>query len=183
MAYEMESTANHNRIQLSWETAQLLTNAGKGKWLIPREDYVHVTGKGQVETFWLNVSSGSTVAPDIVPLNKDRLALVKDARDDYDVLVNWNVSQFAGILRKVVAWRRVAGKRKLMPWNIGQSLRGKPNDQEKKSYFEEVKDVIEFPTITNKIAQQIRDEALLDLQPHIVEDLRHLITEIANMHQ
>jgi class 3 adenylate cyclase len=45
-ASRMESTGDKNRIQVSQETADLIIEFGKAKWLTPREDEVDVKGKG-----------------------------------------------------------------------------------------------------------------------------------------
>lgn len=49
----MESTGQKNMIQVSQDTADLLTSAGKGHWLVPRDSPVSAKGKGLVNTFWL----------------------------------------------------------------------------------------------------------------------------------
>ena len=45
-------------IHLSQQTADLLSEAGKGHWLQQREDTVTAKGKGEMTTYWLNVYSG-----------------------------------------------------------------------------------------------------------------------------
>ena len=52
-ASRMESTGEKNMIQVSQDTADLLTNAGKGHWLVPRDSPVSAKGKGLVHTYWL----------------------------------------------------------------------------------------------------------------------------------
>ena len=49
----MESTGEKNMIQVSEDTAELLTNADKGHWLVPRDNPVAAKGKGLVQTYWL----------------------------------------------------------------------------------------------------------------------------------
>jgi class 3 adenylate cyclase len=45
-AARMEQSGIKNKIQLSQETADLLTAAGKGRWFIPRQNTVTPKGKG-----------------------------------------------------------------------------------------------------------------------------------------
>jgi hypothetical protein len=52
-ASRMESTGFPNRIQVSQSTAQLLLEAGKGNWFLPRGDLVHAKGKGSIQTYWV----------------------------------------------------------------------------------------------------------------------------------
>ena len=49
----MESTGEKNMIQVSQDTADLLTSAGKGHWLVARDNPVSAKGKGLVQTYWL----------------------------------------------------------------------------------------------------------------------------------
>ena len=44
----IESSGARNKIHCSQETANLLIGAGKGHWVVPREDKVHAKGKGEV---------------------------------------------------------------------------------------------------------------------------------------
>src|SRR3569832_2103176 len=65
----MESTGQRGRTQVSCETADLIIAAGKSHWLRRRDEQVVAKGKGEMETFWLNlevesaasVSSGDSV--------------------------------------------------------------------------------------------------------------------------
>lgn len=52
-AARMESTGIKKKIQVSHETAELIIASGKAAWIKPREDVVHVKGKGELQTFWL----------------------------------------------------------------------------------------------------------------------------------
>ncbi|GKY95745.1 hypothetical protein MPSEU_000535300 [Mayamaea pseudoterrestris] len=51
----IENTGAKNMIHLSPETAELLQHAGKGHWTRPRENKITATGKGEVQTFWLEI--------------------------------------------------------------------------------------------------------------------------------
>src|SRR4051812_8590581 len=53
----MESTGMREKIQVSQEAANILTLAGKGHWLTPREDTVNAKGKGVLQTYWLRTQS------------------------------------------------------------------------------------------------------------------------------
>lgn len=50
----MESTGLKDKIQISVATADLLVNAGKSHWVIPRTDSVEAKGKGVLQTYWLD---------------------------------------------------------------------------------------------------------------------------------
>ena len=63
-AARMESTSKINMIQCSEETAKLLKDDGKGHWLPPREDVVVAKGKGELRTYWINISKGGNSGGD-----------------------------------------------------------------------------------------------------------------------
>eukprot|EP00934_Nitzschia_sp_Nitz4_P001237 Nitzschia sp. Nitz4//scaffold14_size191712//186333//188797//NITZ4_001756-RA/size191712-snap-gene-0.145-mRNA-1//1//CDS//3329537026//1237//frame0 len=55
-AARMESTGETSKVQLSEETGDLLTKAGKEEWIVPREEEVLAKGKGSLSTYWLQLS-------------------------------------------------------------------------------------------------------------------------------
>jgi len=58
----MESNGVRNRIHISLETANILKAGGKNHWVTPRKDKIMAKGKGELETFFLDMkkqSSGS----------------------------------------------------------------------------------------------------------------------------
>ena len=50
-----------NRIQMSQETTDLLIAAGKSQWLRARQEKVNAKGKGELQTYWLDVHHDSAV--------------------------------------------------------------------------------------------------------------------------
>ena len=63
-ASRMESTGVKRYIQVSEATADCLRSAGKGSWLRLREELVEVKGKGQMQTYFLELrnAASSTVS-------------------------------------------------------------------------------------------------------------------------
>lgn len=56
IAAKMESSGTPTKVQISEQTAELLTNAGKNSWFIPREDLVTLKGQEDadaLQTYWL----------------------------------------------------------------------------------------------------------------------------------
>eukprot|EP00980_Cylindrotheca_fusiformis_P021519 scaffold8367_cov92-Cylindrotheca_fusiformis.AAC.1 len=51
-AARMESSGERSRIQVSQVTADLLTEAGLSRWIIPRSIKMFVKGKGEMQTYW-----------------------------------------------------------------------------------------------------------------------------------
>lgn len=62
-AARIENTGERDRIHLSQETADILVSSGKSHWVVEREDKVVVRGKGEMQTYWLDikVSSGDSI--------------------------------------------------------------------------------------------------------------------------
>ena len=54
-ASRMESTGAPNKIHISVETAQCLSDRGHNAWFQEREDLVEAKGKGTLQTYWLEI--------------------------------------------------------------------------------------------------------------------------------
>jgi 3'5'-cyclic nucleotide phosphodiesterase/Adenylate and Guanylate cyclase catalytic domain len=52
-----DSTGIKEKIQLSESTATLLRDAGKGHWVVPRADKITAKGKGEMQTYWLEMDN------------------------------------------------------------------------------------------------------------------------------
>lgn len=55
-ASRMESNGEKGKIHCSAETATVLRAHGKDTWLVPREDKIIAKGKGELQTFWVQVT-------------------------------------------------------------------------------------------------------------------------------
>mmetsp|Transcript_17163 Transcript_17163/g.47039 ORF Transcript_17163/g.47039 Transcript_17163/m.47039 type:complete len:97 (+) Transcript_17163:37-327(+) len=55
----MESTGAKGRIQCSEATAECIRTARKEHWVVPRDDAVNAKGKGEMQTYWLDLSGSS----------------------------------------------------------------------------------------------------------------------------
>jgi hypothetical protein len=69
----VESTGMRNKIHISHETAELLTGSGKGHWITPREDKVVAIGKGEMQTYFLDLRRGTR---DLEPTVESRRRLL-----------------------------------------------------------------------------------------------------------
>ena len=50
-----ESNGKPGRIHISKQTAEILQEAGLESWYRPRTHKIHAKGKGELETFWINI--------------------------------------------------------------------------------------------------------------------------------
>lgn len=58
-ASRMESTGLPGKIQISQATAERLQERDKGHWLVPRPDKIQAKGKGEMQTYFVNLNEGS----------------------------------------------------------------------------------------------------------------------------
>ena len=77
-ASRMESTGERGKIQASKEAADLLLRAGKSQWVTPREETVVAKGKGELQTYWVSLSSGRASSSG----GTARTTSISDASDD-----------------------------------------------------------------------------------------------------
>ena len=60
-ASRMESNGMKGRIQCSQSTADALVAAGYSQWISPRQDKIIAKGKGEMNTYWVNVKADRNV--------------------------------------------------------------------------------------------------------------------------
>jgi Adenylate and Guanylate cyclase catalytic domain len=119
VASRMESTGSAGRIHLSQDSAALLKSAGKGSWLVKREDVVSV--KGTMTTFWVKISPDEArlINPKIDQSSQDVDLDTSCQVEDFDEspvknrarLIEWNTEVLLDLLRKVVVRRRAIQRR------------------------------------------------------------------------
>jgi class 3 adenylate cyclase len=61
-AARMESNGVRGRIHVSESTALALSTRGKGHWVSPREDKIVAKGKGEMQTYWVQIKSEGSAA-------------------------------------------------------------------------------------------------------------------------
>jgi len=183
----IESTGVRGKIHVSQETADLLVAAGKGPWLIKREDKVFAKGKGQLETFWLSTkirketettsSSGdhSTTGRNDEDMELSQVA-VKNQRNTR--LIEWNVETLLSLLKQIVARRNVQSKQGKMSSLVEENLDGKST-----SYLEEVKEIITLPEFDDDMERLQEDAYKIVLPEAVVSQLHDFVTCIANVYR
>lgn len=60
-ASRMESNGEPGRVHVSAATADALKEAGKGRWITPRDDPINAKGKGLMYTFWLELKTDASL--------------------------------------------------------------------------------------------------------------------------
>ena len=195
----MESTGQPSRIQLSQQTADLLIEAGKNRWLEPRRDLVTAKGKGSLQTYWVvfrppssmsHVSTTNTSQENESNPSQDTSSsngddMVGDADRSFrggnnfeytsiqhtDRLVSWTVDVLQGLLKKLVATRNPSTQSS-MHHDFVTAAQVKPGS----TVLDEVKEFIVLP---KKPASYQQDPSTIELAPAVLGQLRDYVQAIA----
>lgn len=129
----MESNGRPTLIQCSSQTADILKEANRGHWIIPRKEMVHAKGKGLVQTYWVVDTAASKAEGGSASRLSETESDHSDNYDDEDDgaeeekneaiatpppkrawsdlpphmqrLIHWNVDMLGKLLKNVVAAR------------------------------------------------------------------------------
>ena len=117
---------------MSQDTANLLFDAGKQRWLVPREDKIDAKGKGAMQTYWLVLQQekdcGATHENSSTTEEEDVLTDLSDRRSaDTD----WSQAETPGGAGRLERAESIARSingvddrtRRLIDWNVGMLLR------------------------------------------------------------
>lgn len=193
-ASRMETTCLRGRIQVSQETADLITAANKGHWLVKREDIVEAKGKGRMQTYWLEMKrsrssndTGST--KDMSESGSDRDESCSNTSDWSEChldslvsdrntrLVNWTVEVLRKLLKQVVARREAKGATTLIPHSL------KYKQRKGRTVLDEMAEVISLPGFDAKAARKQKDASLIYLGEDVEMQLHAYVTNIAYMYR
>eukprot|EP00980_Cylindrotheca_fusiformis_P031057 scaffold25755_cov147-Cylindrotheca_fusiformis.AAC.1 len=133
-AARMESTSERNNIQMSQVTADLIVASGLSAWVLPRQSKISVKGKGEMQTYWLNIKAAkgmkrsksksgmSTLDETVEPSESSDQSSRKHSGNTADLevvevmskterLVEWNVEVLSPLLQQIIASRGGAAAR------------------------------------------------------------------------
>lgn len=177
-ASQIEATCVPNTIQISQETAELLIEAGHGKWCIPRADLVFIKGKGQIQTYLLKISKVSSIGEDCRRDIKVDLDGFTRESTRTDRLVKWNIEVLSSLLCSIVARREaLAGAPRLLDHTRrSESKKGS-------MVLDEVSEVIPLPTFNASVIKKQVDPATIKLDPEVVAQITKLVERIASMYR
>jgi class 3 adenylate cyclase len=199
-AARMESTGSRNQIQVSQETADLLMSAGKGHWLKARHAPVYAKGKGELQTYWLELknetfttaSAGSdtksaAVPVEVVPqVDVVKLALETDTKNKERIekqnrLVDWNTEILQRLLVDIISHRKTAGSKRDAESDI--------EDYEMSILkrdgivLDEFKEVITLPAYTDAGAHATEKDATVVVSDVVNKQLRNYVGTIAELYR
>ena len=194
----VETTGAKNKIHISQETADLLIGSGKGHWVRARDDKVHAKGKGELNTYWLEVkgdaakshSSNSSDRSNIKDSQADTGGGMLDSgisvegrSTDMDEkgmrLVQWNTEIIGQIIKEIVARRDAIGLEPASEFQLAELEQG--SLMRDHTVLEECADVIELPTFCASKKQRTTEPN--ELSPVVVDQLRDYIQTIAMMYR
>jgi len=206
-AARVENTGQRNKIHLSKETAELLTAAGKGHWLTQRDGTVEAKGKGEMQTYWLDVKlqSGSSIASrtsnssspnptqvqsdgddskwveaGLKPTNNVAEKSPEAAFDDkVQRLVDWNSDILARLLKQIVARRNASGAQGALSPSAAQVGVAKNGE----TVLDEVKEIILLPEFDVKAANSQETTESIDLGEDVMIQLRDYVTIVATLYR
>lgn len=208
----IEATGQKGRVQVSEETAKLLRDFGKQRWLLPREDKIETKGKGDLQTYWLALtprrsrrfprrqsdSERSSGGDSITGIHE--LAAFVDT-DRTSRLIDYNVELLLRLLKQIVARRKSAQPGRNL------DLRGINSSKSMMDLFitssemddstsnnddvdgppvtmplEEVKEIITLPEFDRKAARREKDIDTVEIEPKVVAQLKEHVKWIASQY-
>lgn len=197
----MESTGLPNKIHISKETADLLIEAGKGRWLSARLDKVYAKGKGELQTFWLGSGGSSSVDGSMHESRMDELSeghsgemvveqteesVVSGFSDKMHRLVKWNTDLLVRSLQIVIAHRVDVGT---MADSIDEMRAlenaSRTDARNGQHVCEEVVEVINLPPKRHMLDpnDDPTDPESVQLSPEVLSQLTDFVRTIAVMYR
>jgi hypothetical protein len=172
IAARMENTGQRNKIQVTQETADLITEAGKGHWIYQRID--DIGARGGIQTYWVEPQSSAQEAK-IKNATPTRVAAKPGGPvDNSQRLITWNVDILKRLLKRIVAHRRDQAAYANANSNF------KVKDGNGTTVRDEVSDKILLPRYEKKAAKT--DPETIDLGERAEAQLLDFITKIESMY-
>lgn len=198
-AARMESTGERDRIQCSQLTADILIEAGKGHWVKAREKKVHAKGKGELQTYWVEVTSGRKPSADMsVPGDgaqpeskiwgaQDEIPDVVTQRAKHQRLIDYSVDLLTQHLKRVEARRQVlamSGRRCSLGGEAPEIHKpSTEGDEDGPTVLDEVTEVIRLPKFDARSVKGHVDPESIELDARITSQLKRYVAIIAAMYR
>jgi class 3 adenylate cyclase len=190
-ASRMESSSVPSRIHASEQTVNFLIKSNKATWAVPREDKVHLKGKGTLQTFWLDprhdksqsaasrqTSAVSNVALSDGPYFAAVSTNVCDSTLRKKRLIEWNVEVLHDLLSRVVASRNAIATSSETA--LPRSSLGKGNKSDGRLVIDEMTEIIALPRFDPKVHQNL---VPVVLPGTVKEQLHEFVSNIANLYR
>ena len=202
-ASRLETTGDCGKIHVSAETARILNEAGKGHWLRDRKTKVTAKGKGELQTFWLdlreqdrssssasgsdeaesrNIDAGDAAEEDVVVEIEPEEHPEKVFTEKQMRLIDWVKDVMATFLKEIAA-KRVATNVVPDPQSKIQVLENNVKLRKEATVLDEFQDVIAIPKFepdagkVKRLAQKIVLGQAVEIQ---LRDYVHHIAMLYN---
>ncbi|GKY99150.1 hypothetical protein MPSEU_000870500 [Mayamaea pseudoterrestris] len=195
-ASRTESTGMKGKIQVSHDTADVLTSVGKGHWVTPREEVVVAKGKGVMSTFWLTFkadtavssSGGSSKSGDDADDDDDCDAPVA-LKEDYQVsnlvsdkiarLIEWNCEVLIRILKQIAARRLATAHLEVSDQTANENA----YMQADTAVIEEVKEIISLPDFVRSKDDADVNIDSITIDSAVVDQVFNYVSNIAALYR
>jgi hypothetical protein len=190
----MESNGVPGRIQISSDTAQLLRDVGKEHWLKEREEKVAAKGKGELQTYFLQIDPGarsSRAGSSAGSVTSNGSGLSDDifAPDPTEVqarrnrVAEWTVEVMAQQLKSIVTMR----KKHNVKSDSRETIKALEEDSvsqkaENQTVIDEVAVAISLPKYEGILKEDSKNDMDESLDPDVMEELRSFVQTIASLY-
>eukprot|EP00980_Cylindrotheca_fusiformis_P031272 scaffold26108_cov132-Cylindrotheca_fusiformis.AAC.1 len=198
-ASRMESSGERDRIQVTQVTADLLTEAGYARWLVPRTNTIFVKGKGEMQTYWVRkakvpAAKGSKMKSDMSTVDETNESdggtstggssgehglgaegihtLTKTER-----LVEWDVALLTSLLQQIIASRGGVVKH-IQPLSSEEKTIGTNG-----TVLEEFTPIIPMKRFEAEDLQQRQSPSSIDITDKVKCQLRGYLSNVASMYK
>ena len=195
--YQMLSSSRAGKIHVSVDTAELLNLAGKGDWLVPREDLILVKGKGEMSTFWIRHKTclASSEPPDLLS-GSDFSS--QSSMASFDDVANWEIknmtpsqtqeNKFQAVIDRTVQvllpyLKKIQAKRNAEKTLNISHFGGSNETSMENAIIDEAREVVRMPPFDGRVVRLLTHGEMLDLPEEIEKQLQLYITSIVSTYR
>jgi hypothetical protein len=199
-AARMQTTGQRNKIHISGETADLLTEANKENWFQPREDVIVAKGKGALQTFWLTPKHESR-SKDQASILEGEEATTTSHQHEVETegealkaektaagmkmqrLIEWNSELLLQLLKKIVARRCLTKRKSVSPLISARIETLEMQIGNAGTVLEEVCEIITLPSFDARVARDEADSKTIELGDNVQSQLRDFVAVLSSMYR
>ena len=208
-ASRIESTGLPGRIHISVDTADLLEQSNKGKWIVKRDDQVIAKGKGSLQTYWLKIqeasscsgsrtttsqTTGTNTASSVIGRKTDSIVTpqFEQAPQTLQVVNEESKTVLDSLSPKVqrlVKWNvelLLKSLREVVARRISLGTLKPPSKRQSKklasnngTVLQEVHEVLDLPQFDAKMYQNMVDPSTIELSHEVVQQLTDFVARVA----
>jgi hypothetical protein len=182
---------------MSQETTDLLIAAGKSQWLRARQEKVNAKGKGELQTYWLDLHQDSAIkstssgsehsikntdqpedASGVTTPHSVMAAPISTAAEKHQRLISWNTDILARLLTQIISRRESRQEKPDSPEHIRNLEESIGRDD---TVLSEVQEIIMLPPFEN--SGNSIDPSRIELSEDVINQLRDYVQTLAAMYR